>query len=211
VRCPVGISASGIVIEAHVCSSDSVGIGKAVLWRVQCNMLRSRGNSEDIMIVRCPVRHLGIVRRDRSCMSEQWATIQLVPVPVGGYRPRPMNAVPSMCEHLFAPLADSVQRLFLLHVLRYSRTPTVLRLPVHLDSSGRTAPHFLARAPCRAAHAPSPCTCFVFYDVSPHPVYFVHACMCTAHCPHPMCYETHRPYTHVYLILMYLFVPCIHN
>jgi hypothetical protein len=78
VRCPVGISASGIVIEAHVCGSDSVGIGKAVLWRVQCNLSRSRGNSEDIMVVRCPVRHLGIVCRDRSCMSEQWATIQRV-------------------------------------------------------------------------------------------------------------------------------------
>jgi hypothetical protein len=28
------------------------------------------------MVVRCPVRRLGIVRRDRSCMLEQWATIQ---------------------------------------------------------------------------------------------------------------------------------------
>jgi len=27
------------------------------------------------MVVRCPVRRLGIVRRDRSCMLEQWATI----------------------------------------------------------------------------------------------------------------------------------------
>jgi hypothetical protein len=75
VWCPVGVSASGIVIEARVCGSDSVGIGKAVLWRVQCNMSRSRGNSEDIMVVRCPVRRLGIVHRDRSRMSEQWAAI----------------------------------------------------------------------------------------------------------------------------------------
>jgi hypothetical protein len=32
VRCPVGVLASGIVIEAHVCGSDSVGIGQVVLW-----------------------------------------------------------------------------------------------------------------------------------------------------------------------------------
>jgi hypothetical protein len=76
VRCPVGVSVSGIVIEARVCSSDSVGIVKAVLWQVQCNMARSRSNGEDIMVVRCPVRRLGIVHRDRSCMLEQWATIQ---------------------------------------------------------------------------------------------------------------------------------------
>jgi hypothetical protein len=38
-------------------------------------MVRSRSNGEDIMVVRCPVRCLGIVRRDRSCMLEQWATI----------------------------------------------------------------------------------------------------------------------------------------
>jgi hypothetical protein len=75
-RCPVGVSASGIVIEARVCGSDSVGIVKAVLWQVQGNMARSRSNGEDIMVVRCPVRCLGIVRRDRSCMLEQWATIQ---------------------------------------------------------------------------------------------------------------------------------------
>jgi hypothetical protein len=75
-RCPVGVLASGIVIEAHVCGGDSVGIGKAVLWRVQCNMARSRSNGEDIMVVRHPVRRLGIVRHNRSCMSEQWATIQ---------------------------------------------------------------------------------------------------------------------------------------
>jgi hypothetical protein len=75
VRCPVGISASGIVIEARVCGNDSVGIGKVMLWRVQCNMSRSRSNGEDIMIVRCPVRCLSIVRCDRSCMLEQWATI----------------------------------------------------------------------------------------------------------------------------------------
>jgi hypothetical protein len=75
VRCPVGVSVSGIVIEVHVCSSNSVGIVKAVLWRVQCNRARSRSNGEDIMVVRCPVRHLGIVHRDRSCMLEQWATI----------------------------------------------------------------------------------------------------------------------------------------
>jgi hypothetical protein len=75
VQCPVGISASGIVIEAHVCGNDSVGDGKAMLWRVQCNMSRSRSNGEDIMVVRCPVRHLGVVRHDRSCMLEQWATI----------------------------------------------------------------------------------------------------------------------------------------
>jgi hypothetical protein len=75
VRCPVGISSSGIVIEALVCGSDSVGIVKTVLWQVQCNMARSRSNGEDIMVVRRPVRCLGIVRRDRSCMLEQWATI----------------------------------------------------------------------------------------------------------------------------------------
>jgi hypothetical protein len=68
VWCPVGVSASSIVIEARVCGSDSVGIVKAVLWQVQCNMARSRSNGEDIMVVRCPVRHLGIVHRDRSCM-----------------------------------------------------------------------------------------------------------------------------------------------
>jgi hypothetical protein len=71
VRCPVGISASGIVIEARVCGSDSVGIGRVVLWQVQCNMLRSRSNGKDIMVVQYPVRRLGIVRRDRSCISEQ--------------------------------------------------------------------------------------------------------------------------------------------
>jgi hypothetical protein len=38
-------------------------------------MARSRSNGEDIMVVWCPVRHLGIVRCDRSCMLEQWATI----------------------------------------------------------------------------------------------------------------------------------------
>jgi hypothetical protein len=76
VRCPVGVSASGIVIEARVCGNDSVGIGKAMSWRVRCNMSRSRSNSKDIMIVRCPVRCLGIERHDRSCMLEQWATIQ---------------------------------------------------------------------------------------------------------------------------------------
>jgi hypothetical protein len=78
VQCPVGVSASGIVIEVRVCSSDSVGIGKAVLWQVQCNMARSMSTGEDIMVVRCPVRRLGIVRRDRSCMLEQWATIHRV-------------------------------------------------------------------------------------------------------------------------------------
>jgi hypothetical protein len=75
VQCPVGVSVSGIVIEVCVCGSDSIGIVKAVLWRVQCNMARSRSNDEDIMVVRCPVRRLGIVCRDRSCMLEQWATI----------------------------------------------------------------------------------------------------------------------------------------
>jgi hypothetical protein len=75
-RCPVRVSVSGIVIEVRVCGSDSVGIVKVVLWRVQCNRARSRSNGEDIMVVWCPVRRLGIVRRDRSCMSEQWATIQ---------------------------------------------------------------------------------------------------------------------------------------
>jgi hypothetical protein len=64
------------VIEVRVCGSDSVGIVKAVLWRVQCNWARNRSNGEDIMVVRCPVRRLGIVRRDRSCLLEQWATIQ---------------------------------------------------------------------------------------------------------------------------------------
>jgi hypothetical protein len=34
------------------------------------------------MVVRCPVRHLGIVCRDRSCMLEQWATIQRCPIGV---------------------------------------------------------------------------------------------------------------------------------
>jgi hypothetical protein len=76
VRCPVGVSVSGIVIEVRVCGSDSVGIDKAVLWRIQCNRARNRSSGEDIMVVRCPVRCLGIVRRDRSCMLEQWATIQ---------------------------------------------------------------------------------------------------------------------------------------
>jgi hypothetical protein len=76
VRCPVGVSASSIVIKARICGGDSVGIVKGVLWRVQCNMSKSRSNGEDIMLVRCPVRRLGIVRRDRSCMLEPWATIQ---------------------------------------------------------------------------------------------------------------------------------------
>jgi hypothetical protein len=40
VRCPVGVSASSIVIEAPVCGGDSVGIVKTVLWQVQCNMAR---------------------------------------------------------------------------------------------------------------------------------------------------------------------------
>jgi hypothetical protein len=78
VRCPVGVSVSSIVIEVRVCGSNSVGIVKAVLWRVQCNMVRSRSNGEDIMVVQCPVRRLGIVRHDRSCMSEQWATIHRI-------------------------------------------------------------------------------------------------------------------------------------
>jgi hypothetical protein len=76
VRCPVGVSVSCIAIEVRVCSSDSVGIVKAVLWRFQCNRARSRSKGEDIMVVRCPVKRLGIVRRDRSCLLEQWATIQ---------------------------------------------------------------------------------------------------------------------------------------
>jgi hypothetical protein len=76
VQCPVGILASGIVIEAPVCGGDSVGIVKAVLWQVQCNVARSRSNGENIIVAWHPVRHLGIVHRDRSCMSEQWATIQ---------------------------------------------------------------------------------------------------------------------------------------
>jgi hypothetical protein len=78
VRCPVGVSASGLVIEVRVCGNDSIGIGKAMLWQVWCNMSRSRSNGKAIMIVRCPFRCLGIVRRDRSCMLEQWATIQRV-------------------------------------------------------------------------------------------------------------------------------------
>jgi hypothetical protein len=82
-RCPVGVSASSIATEVYVCSNDSVGIGKVVLWRVQCNMLRSRSNGEDIMVVRYPVRCLGIVHCDRSCMSEQWATIQHFDVHLG--------------------------------------------------------------------------------------------------------------------------------
>jgi hypothetical protein len=62
VQCPVGVSASSIVIEARVCGGNSVGIVKAVLWRVQCNISKSRSNGEDIMVVWCPVRCLGIVR-----------------------------------------------------------------------------------------------------------------------------------------------------
>jgi hypothetical protein len=78
VRCPVGVLASGIVIEARVCSNDSVSIIRAVLWRVPCNMSKSRSNGEDILVVRCPVRRLGIVHHDRSCMLEPWATIQRI-------------------------------------------------------------------------------------------------------------------------------------
>jgi hypothetical protein len=78
VQCPVGVSVSGIVIEVRVCGSDSVGIVEAVLWRFQCNRVRSRSNGEDIMVVWCPVRRLSIVRRDRSCMLEQWATIHRI-------------------------------------------------------------------------------------------------------------------------------------
>jgi hypothetical protein len=62
---PIGISASCIVIEAHVCGSDSVGIGKAVLWRVQCNMARSRSNGEDIMVV----QHAASCQASRYCAS----------------------------------------------------------------------------------------------------------------------------------------------
>jgi hypothetical protein len=47
-------------------------------------MSKSRTNGEDIMVVQCPVRHLGIVRRDRSCMLEPWATIQRI---LGGQTP----------------------------------------------------------------------------------------------------------------------------
>jgi hypothetical protein len=75
VRCPVGVSASGIMIEVCVYGSDSVGIGKVVLWQVQCNMARSMSNGEDIMVVWCPVRRLGIMCCDRSCILEQWATV----------------------------------------------------------------------------------------------------------------------------------------
>jgi len=76
VQCPVGVSASGIVIEARVCGGDSVGIVMAVLWQIQCDMARSRSNGEDIMVVRCPVRRLSIVHHERSCLLEPWATIQ---------------------------------------------------------------------------------------------------------------------------------------
>jgi hypothetical protein len=31
VQCPVGVSASGIMIEARVCAGDSIGIIKVVL------------------------------------------------------------------------------------------------------------------------------------------------------------------------------------
>jgi len=41
-------------------------------------MARIRSSGEDIMVVQCPVRCLGIVHHDRSCMLEQWATIQRV-------------------------------------------------------------------------------------------------------------------------------------
>jgi len=92
VRCPVGISASGLVLEVRVCGNDSVGIGKAMLWQVRCNMLRSKSNGKDIMIVRCPVRCLGIVRHDRSCMLEQWATIHL---PVAFIADCPQAAIPT--------------------------------------------------------------------------------------------------------------------
>jgi hypothetical protein len=93
VRCPVGVSVSGIVIEVRVCGSDRVGIDKAVLWRVQCNRARNRSNGEDIMVVRRPVRCLSIVRRDRSCMLEQWATIHL---PVAFTADCPQSAIPTM-------------------------------------------------------------------------------------------------------------------
>jgi hypothetical protein len=32
-RCPVGVSASSITTEVHVCSADSVGIGRAAVER----------------------------------------------------------------------------------------------------------------------------------------------------------------------------------
>jgi hypothetical protein len=68
VQCPVGLSVSGIVIEGRVCGSDSVGIVKAVLWRVQCNRAMNRSNGEDIMAVRCPVRRLVLcVVTDPAC------------------------------------------------------------------------------------------------------------------------------------------------
>jgi len=70
VQCPVGVSASCIMIEARVCSSDSFGISRAVLWQVQCNMLRSRSNGKDIMVVRCPVSVLVLcVVTDPACQS----------------------------------------------------------------------------------------------------------------------------------------------
>jgi hypothetical protein len=70
VWCPVGVSASCIVIEARVCGSDSVGMGRAVLWQVQCNMSRSRSNGEDIMVVWCPVSvSVLCVVTDPACQS----------------------------------------------------------------------------------------------------------------------------------------------
>jgi hypothetical protein len=66
VQCPVGIIlASGIVIEAPVCGSDSIGIVKKVLWQVQCNMARSRSNGEDIMVV----QHAASCQASRYCAS----------------------------------------------------------------------------------------------------------------------------------------------
>jgi hypothetical protein len=64
-----------VVVIASVSVRQCYG-ESSVICRGVGVMARSRSNGEDIMVVRCPVRRLGIVRRDRSCMSEQWATIQ---------------------------------------------------------------------------------------------------------------------------------------
>jgi hypothetical protein len=106
VRCPVGVLVSCIVIEVRVCGSDSVGIVKAVLWRFQCNRARSRSKGEDIMVVQCPVKRLGIVRRDRSCLLEQWATIQhiLVLIPSSNVLGIPLLEPSKMAKVCLPPL-----------------------------------------------------------------------------------------------------------
>jgi hypothetical protein len=136
-RCPAGVSASSIVTEVHVCGNDSIGIGRAVVWQVQCNMSMSRSNGEDIMVVRCPIRRLGIVCCDRSCMSEQWATIHQYPLsPRIGIASLLVSTSRTLCTTLLSIGIPHILASLLIHRLRLialSLQPSVSPLFLHTN------------------------------------------------------------------------------